>query len=128
MEVLRSIPWNLGEYPEPFQVGEWLVDTSILPPPRIVHIHLIREGTPWGWSYFTRHDSDLIHKVEEEPRPINSRIMTWARVATKFGPKVRISNFNPPDSSTVWVVGSQGIYNLQWDPKEWRWKKIGGFP
>lgn len=110
--MLESIPWNLGDYPDPVQIGEWLADTSVLPTPRIVHIHSIRQGTPWGWSYFTRPDSDLIHKLEEEPSPITTRIMTWVRVAPRFGPNDRITNFNPkenpPDGSTVGQLAGKG--------------------
>lgn len=123
-EVTSSIPWNLGDIPQQIQVGEWLADVSVLPPPRIVHIHSIREGQLWGWSYFTWPDSDSIHKLEDEPRLISDRALTWARVTTRFGPRVRISDFNPkenpPDDSAIWAVGRKGISDLQWDPKEWR--------
>lgn len=132
LEITGSIPWDLGAYPEPCRVGEWLLDTSALPPPRVFHIQSIREGKPWGWSYFTRPDSDLVHKLEEEIRLITTVDWTWARVATRSSPKDRVTNFNPkenpPDGSGVWIVGKQGICNLQWDPKEWRWGKLPGFP
>lgn len=131
-EVLESIPWDLGDYSDPIQTGDWLVDVSALPPPGIIHVQSIREGTPWGWSYFTRPDSDTIHKLEEDPRPINTRIVTWARVATRSGFKDRITNFNPkenpPDGAAAWVVGRKGISDLVWDLKEWRWEKTGGLP
>lgn len=116
MEIISNIPWNPGALPHQIQIGEWLADASALPLARIIHIHSNREGKLWGWSYFTRPDSDLIHKLEEEPRMISDSTLTWARIATKFGPRIRVSCFNPkenpPKGSVVWAIGRKGISDL----------------
>lgn len=63
---------------------------------------------------------------------VSDRALTWAQVATKFGSRTRVSNFNPqenlPKGATVWAVGRKGISDLQWDPKKWRWERLGGLP
>lgn len=131
-EVIESIPWSLGAYPSRYYPGEWLRDISVLPSPRIVQIHSIRGRELWGWSYFTRPDSDLIYKIGEEPEEISATALVWARVATKIGPRAKVSNFNPkenpPDGSTVWAVGERGVSDLDWDPKDWSWSRVDRMP
>jgi hypothetical protein len=54
------------------------------------------------------------------------------RIATCLGTNRTITDFNPKEIEdpelTLWIWGGDWISNLEWDPKEWKWRRIGMLP
>jgi hypothetical protein len=50
------------------------------------------------------------------------------RVIECGGPKRIVFNFNPKKNidpeHTLWPWGNEWVQNLEWDPKEWHWRRI----
>ena len=52
------------------------------------------------------------------------------RIIRCIGPKRTVLDFNPADEAeeeelTFWIWGQDWIVNLDWDPKDWQWRRVG---
>lgn len=58
--------------------------------------------------------------------------MAEVRIVRCGGPKRSVMDFNPLEDTkenlTLWLWGNDWIVNLEWDPKEWQWGRIGILP
>jgi hypothetical protein len=54
------------------------------------------------------------------------------RVIRTIGPKKIILDYNPrddtPEEQTLWVWGNTWIEAMEWDPKDWQWRRLGILP
>lgn len=58
--------------------------------------------------------------------------MRKVRVIRCGGDKRTVLDFNPQDETdfekSLWLWANDWINNLQWDPREWQWRRIGILP
>lgn len=54
------------------------------------------------------------------------------RIIRTLGPKHTILDFNPtddtPDEQNLWLWGDKWVEELEWDPKDWNWRRLGILP
>jgi hypothetical protein len=65
--------------------------------------------------------------LETGPLPIGQ--YSEVRIVRCGGKKRNIIDFNPKELDdpelTLWMWGKDWVSNLQWDPKEWGWRRLG---
>lgn len=77
--------------------------------------------------YIKLTSEQLILSANNNPLPIGQ--YSEVRVARCGGAKRRIIDYNPQETDdpelTLWLWGNDWINNLEWDPKERTWRRIG---
>lgn len=123
-----SIPWEASSPPLP-AAGQWLAPKS-------------EEGTIDQVFHITQVDPPLVHlyhKDHTERLQLVAQVLQpidhqWqeVRVVECGGNRRTIFDFNPKKAinpeHTIWLWGNDWVRNLQWDPKEWHWRRIGVLP
>ena len=125
-ERLRnSIPWDAIPTPPP-SPGQWLAakeeDGTIY---RIFHITSVE---PIQATLYHKDTSERLLYVEQHHQPDDSQLHE-VRVIQCGGTTRTVLSFNPKEvpktEHTLWLWGGDWIRNLEWDPKEWQWRRIG---
>lgn len=127
-QLRSSIPWEASSPPLP-AAGQWLAPKS-------------EEGTIDQVFHITQVDPPLVHlyhKDHTERLQLVAQVLQpidhqWqeVRVVECGGNRRTIFDFNPKKAinpeHTIWLWGNDWVRNLQWDPKEWHWRRIGVLP
>jgi hypothetical protein len=111
--------------PEP---GQWLAA-----PERdgtIQQVYQILQTAPLTATVYHKEASEqLKHTGESQLLPEG---LKEVRVVQSGGPKRAVIDFNPKDETeedqALWLWGNQWVSNLEWDPKEWNWRRLGILP
>ena len=125
--ILRSIPWQ----PRPFisMQGLWIAakeeDGSI----RTIY-HITKTDPIEATVYDKTSSEQLQHIANSCPLPVGQ--FSEVRIARCGGPRRMIIDYNPQENDdqnlTFWMWGDDWVCNLEWDPKEWQWRRIGVLP
>ena len=125
--LVRSIPWEATPRP-PHSAGMWLAE--IEGDGNIHHVYHLHRTDPMEATFYRKENSErLIHVGTQHQIP------EWARevrVIRTIGPQNIILDYNPrdetPEEQTLWVWGNTWIEAMEWDPKDWQWRRIGILP
>ena len=120
-----SIPWDAMPTPPP-STGQWVAakedDGTIH---RIFHITSVE---PLRATLYHKDPSEKLLYVGHHHQPEDSQLYE-VRVIQCVGTTRTVLNFNPKEEPkpehTLWLWGGEWIRNLEWDPKEWQWRRIG---
>jgi hypothetical protein len=82
-------------------------------------------------TVYNKLRTEQLHQVECNQRlPMGQ--YSEVRIVRCGGAKRTIFDFNPLENDdpelTLWMWGEDWISDLEWDPKEWRWRRIGALP
>ena len=124
--LVLSIPWDAYPRPTP-SPGQWLaakVDNNIQ---QVYHLHTL---DPHVATLYRKDLTEQLALVETQQRvPIEAREV---RVVRTLGPRNTILDFNPteetPDEQKLWLWGNAWLEDLEWDPKDWNWRRLGILP
>ena len=127
----NSQQYPLGrKFTSPPRLGQWLAtkegDGSIL---KIFHI--TRLAPLEATTYFKATTEQLL--LAERNTLVPPEPMEEVRILKCGGPKQNIIEYNPsgnpPDDPelehTLWIWGNDWLTNLEWDLKDWQWRRIG---
>ena len=126
--VVSSIPWAAVPMPNHTK-GQWIAakerDGSIQ---TIYHLQNI---TPMEATIYTKCGSEQLHLTSQK-QPVPEQLMREVRILRCGGPKRAVLDYNPLDETepeqSLWLWGNDWICNLEWDPREWQWRRLGILP
>jgi hypothetical protein len=124
-KVIQSIPWQ----PVPILPsikGLWIAAKE--DDGNINRVYHTSRTEPLTTTVYVKSKSEQLHMLANS-QPLPPGQYSEVRVAMCGGSKRRIMEFNPKEIEepelTVWMWGNDWICNLEWDPKEWTWRRIG---
>ena len=96
----------------------------------IHHVYHLQQTDPVEAAFYRKESSErLIHIGTQHQLP------EWARevrVIRTIGPQNTVLDYNPrdetPDEQTLWLWGNTWIEAMEWDPKDWQWRRLGILP
>ena len=122
--LINNIPWEATPRP-PITIGQWLAE--IEGDGNIHQVYHIIQTHPVEAVLYRKENSEQLTKVDTQ-----HQIPEWARevrIVRTMGPKNTILDYNPSKDITVehtlWMWGNTWIEPLEWDPKDWSWRRIG---
>ena len=126
--MVRSIPWEAAPMPT-HSKGQWIaakeMDGSIQ---TVYHLQSI---SPMEATIYRKSESEQLYLISRE-QPVPARPMREVRVLRCGGNKRAVLEYNPQDETepdqTLWLWGKDWISNLEWDPREWHWRRAGILP
>ena len=126
-KVIRNIPWEARPMPPP-SIGQWMATPT--EDGSIQTVYQIQQTEPLTAAVYTKGTSEEIkHTGETQPLPEGAKEV---RIIRSAGPKHTVLDFNPQDDTeedqTLWLWGNTAVINLEWDPKEWNWRRLGILP
>lgn len=127
--LVRSIPW-VTPPPPTRNIGQWLAPKEVNG--TIQKIFHISQLEPLEATLYYKDMTEKLQRVERHcfvPRAHLGEV----RIILCGGPKRAIIDFNPKEDAedeelTLWMWGHDWISNLDWDPKDWQWRRIGILP
>ena len=123
LHILNSIPWQPGPRPPPV-TGQWLA--PIEPEGEVNRVFFLQQTNPETTIMYTKTSSEQLQPTWVEVLPADCREV---RVVRSGGPRNATIDFNPEEpieeDQTLWLWGNKWIENLEWDPKDWLWRRIG---
>ena len=126
--VLNSIPWQ--PIPSiPSIQGLWVAAKE--EDGRIKKVYHITRTNPMAASVYLRLNTEQLQLIESNTLlPVGH--YSEVRIVRCGGAKRTVFDLNPVEIDntelTLWMWGDDWISNLEWDPKEWQWRRIGVLP
>ena len=125
--LVNSIPWDATPGPA-HAPGQWLAQREEDGIIQFIY-HLQRVNPPKATLYKKEVTEQLtLLNTKQRPPPGAKEI----RIVRTIGPKNVILDFNPTDDTPsellLWLWGNQNVEDLEWDPKEWSWRRLGILP
>ena len=125
--LIQSIPWQPGQRPSP-TIGQWLAPME--PEGDITQVFLLKQTNPVTATRYIKTSSEQL-QLAEDNQPLLVECGE-VRIVRNGGPRNATIDFNPhdplKDEQAVWLWGNKPIENLEWDPKDWTWRRIGILP
>ena len=126
--VVRSIPWVAQPMP-PHHTGQWIAakeeDGSIQ------HVYHLQTTNPLKATMYSKQGSEQLQLVGQN-QLVPNRVMREVRVLRCGGDKRIVLDYNPQDETeadqSLWLWGNDWISNLEWDPRDWQWRRLGILP
>lgn len=121
----NSILWAATP-PSPPTTGQWMAPKS--EEGNVSQVFHVISTDPPHVALYHKDTSERLQLVDQQLHPINNQ---WqeVRVIECGGPKRIVFDFNPKKNidpeHTLWPWGNEWVRNLEWDPKEWHWRRIG---
>lgn len=125
--LVASIPWEATPMP-PYTSGQWVSFPDDDGHFRLVyHLH---NTNPIEASVYRRENTEQLVLIGSKPQiPAGAKEV---RVIRTIGASHTTLDFNPTDATppeqTLWMWGKQWICELEWDPKDWNWRRLGMLP
>ena len=124
--LVSSIPWDAIPRP-PHAVGQWV---AVQEEGQIKHVyHLSNTDTEEASLYHKELNEQLCLLRTQQRVPAEAREV---RIVRTLGPKHMILDFNPTEEPTdeqkLWLWGNTWLENIEWDPKDWNWRRLGVLP
>jgi hypothetical protein len=124
--LVNSIPWDAPPRP-PHTTGQWL---AIRKDDNISYVFHLRKQVPQHATMYRKEPNEQLSLLGTQFRvPAEAREV---RVVRTLGPRHIILDFNPTDDTTeeqkLWLWGNSWIEDLEWDPKDWNWRRLGILP
>ena len=125
--VVKSIPWASNPMHAHYK-GQWVAakesDGSIQ---TVYHIQTM---SPLEANVYRKHISEQLHFIDQQPVPMQQ--MREVRVLKCVGNTRAVMEYNPQTKlgpeQTLWLWGNDWLCNLEWDPREWQWRRLGILP
>lgn len=126
-KVLESVPWDANPMP-PASAGQWVAPREA--DGNIRRVYHLTSNDPQETTLYHKDDTELLQLVSHnQALPPDTREV---RVVSTGGPKHMILEYNPttiPEQEhLLWLWGNNWVSHLEWDPKEWTWRRIGILP
>lgn len=126
--VVQSVPWTTNPMPT-FHRGQWIAAKEVSGSIQIVY-HL-QNTAPMEANIYSKQGTEQLLLVDQQ-QPVPARTMREVRVLRCGGEKRTVLDYNPTDKITpeqsLWLWGNDWITNLQWDPREWQWRRLEILP
>ena len=126
--MLSSIPWIPQPHPS-LTLGQW-----VAPKEADGTIHMIFHITrlvPQEASTYCKDLTERLHLTEHHTL-LPAEHLREVRIVYCGGPKRTVLELNPVElletEHSLWMWGDDWIQNLEWDPKDWQWRRIGILP
>jgi hypothetical protein len=127
-KVIHSIPRQpIPVLPD--MLGLWIASKEA--DGNIRQVYHITNTNPTETTVYTKKVSEQLQETESQSA-LPAGQYSIVRVARCGGNKRWVLDFNPvtieePDC-TLWLWGGDWICNLELDPKEWQWRRVGALP
>ena len=124
--LVLSIPWDAIPRPS-HSTGQWLANKE---DGNINFVYHIRSSDLQEATLYRKEPTEQLNLVGTQHRvPAEAREV---RVVRTLGPKHTILDFNPtddtPEEQKLWLWGNTWLEDIEWDPKEWTWRRLGILP
>lgn len=128
--VVNNIPWDATQMP-PAAIGQWVATKE--DDGNIQHVYYITQSDTLEATLYHSNDTKLLQLIRQNQRlPTDTREV---RVIRTGGPKRMVLDYNPTEDTEdneqnqlLQLWGNDWLCNLEWDPKEWLWRRIGILP
>ena len=125
--LVNSIPWEATPAPD-YTNGQWLACKE--EDGQIRFIYHLKQANPQEANLYRKETSEQLTLLGTKQRVHPGA--REVRVVRTMGPRNVVLDYNPiddpePDDS-IWHWGGSWIGELQWDPKDWQWRRIGVLP
>ena len=130
--LVRSIPWAATPRPS-FSPGQWIAQKE--EDGHIRFIYHLQRTSPLEASLYRKENTEQLTLLDKKQRPPPTA--KEVRIVRTIGPRNAILDFNPKvttpkddtqPESPLWLWGKQWLEELEWDPKEWNWRRLGILP
>ena len=122
--LVANIPWVAGP-PPAATTGQWVAVKEESGHIEFVY-HITDPNTQTTILYRKYNISKLNLLGHNQRYPNHAREV---QVIKAREPRGIILEYNPTEDTeedqTLWLWGSDWMHNLEWDPKEWTWRRIG---
>ena len=123
--VRASIPWEATPASGP-TIGQWLApkeaDGLIK---RVLHV---TNTTPLQATLYHKDWTEQLQEIKHQHSPTDEQLQE-VRVIQCGGPRRTVLAINPTKTPakdhTLWSWENDWVKNLEWDPKDWQWRRIG---
>lgn len=130
--VLNSIPWEARPTP-PYTIGQWLATKN--EGETFSTIYHIQSIAPLEADKYMKEDTELL-RLTDRNQSLPSVQLKEVRVLRCGGVKRTVLEFNPlrterlgpEQEQSFWLWGNEWIRDMEWDPKDWQWRRIGILP
>lgn len=83
---------------------------------------------PLQATRYHKDRSKRLHSLDQQYCPTEGQLHE-VQIMKCGRPRRAILNYNPilemDPKHTLWLLGQDWVRNLEWDPKEWQWRRIG---
>lgn len=125
--LTNNIPWEATP-PPAHKTGQWLATKEDNGSLHTIY-HLRNSDTREADLYHKQPTEQLTLVTQQQILPNTAREV---RIICSGGKKRTVLKYNPPGDTELdqelWLWGKDWISNLDWDPKEWVWRRIGMLP
>ena len=125
--LTNSIPWEATPRP-PNSVGQWLAE--IEEDGKIHQVFHLQQINPITALVYRKEPSEQLNLLRTQ-----LELPEWARevrIVRTIGPRHIILDYNPIDETSeeqkLWLFGNTWIEAMDWDPKDWSWRRLGMLP
>ena len=126
-KMVNSIPWDAIPRPPPSQ-GQWVAQQEEEGDIRFIY-HLQNIETNEADLYKKESNEQLVLLGHKQRVPAGIKEV---RVVRTIGAKHSVLDYNPTDETpaeqNLWLWGNQWVEDLEWDPKDWMWRRLGILP
>jgi hypothetical protein len=124
---LSSIPW-VFQPATPHTLGQWVAGKE--ENDTIQSIYHITRIDPLEATKYNKTASEQLLLIEPQCSLPQSHLRE-VRVVIYGGTRRQVMDFNPTlppeEEQTAWLWGEDWISHLEWDLKDWQWRRIGIF-
>lgn len=125
VRILNSIPWQSIPI-LPSTLGLWIATKE--EDGSIYKVYHITRAEPLETTTYIKLATEQL-QMTDNAGPFPAGQYSEVRIARCGGKNRKIMDFNPKELDdpelTLWLWGGDWISNLEWDPKEWQWRRIG---
>lgn len=126
--VVHSIPWASNPL-QPHSKGQWIAAKET--DGSIQHVFHIQNTMPLEVKIYNKQGTKQLIFAEQR-QIIPTRLMQEVRVLRCGGEKRAVIDYNPQEDpepeQSLWLWGNDWLSNLEWDPREWQWRRLGILP
>ena len=122
--VIHNIPWDARPMPSP-TIRQWL---AIPEEDNSIHtVFQLQHTDPPEATMYHKDPLDQLRPLNHKQPLLEGR--RKVQIVRSRGPKWTMIDLNPreelePDQS-LWLWGNNWLCDLEWEPKEWNWRRIG---
>jgi hypothetical protein len=126
-KLVNSIPWAASPMPI-HKPGQWVAPQE--EDGSIKFVYHLQPTTPNEATLYKKETNEqLVLLGSNQQVPPNTREV---RVIRTLGARNTILDYNPldetPPEQALWLWGNHWIINMEWDPKDWTWRRLGILP
>ena len=126
-KVLNSIPWDATPMPS-VTIGQWVAARE--ENGDIQKVYRITQIDPPEATLYQKDSTERLTYINNNVRLVADT--REVRVVRTFGPRNTIIDYNPSEDlkeeQQLWLWGNNWVSHLEWDPKEWTWRRLGMIP